>query len=91
MRMQDVVSKKGAIDLQHPQTEQQAQEVPIIPSSETIVNPRTMMIGFCDAAAAETAVFAPCWFQEVASAADGTGVEEDVVVGIVLEARREVG
>lgn len=57
----------------------------VIPESQTSIDPGTVVVAFCHAGAAKTAVLGSCWLHQIASRADHAGTEEDVVVWIVIQ------
>ena len=63
--------------------------MPIVPASETVIHPRTMVIAFRHAVSAEAAMFAASRFGLVTGSAVGLWSEEDVVVGPVAETSLE--
>ena len=82
-RSKDIPAQIGTIYLHGTEREQQGKEPAVIASSETVVDPRTVMIAFGHAMSAKAAVLRSCWFVQIAGAAHVARPKEDVAMQTV--------
>lgn len=80
---QDPPAQICAIDLQYRHADEEGQKPTVISTSQTIVDPGTVVVAFRHAVATEAAVFGPRWLQDMACRTHCAWPEQDVVKGIV--------
>lgn len=83
--LHDPPAEVGPIRLDHTQTQQQSEEIPVIPSSNAIIHPRTMVITHRHTDSTEGTVFRSCRLLQLTCRAEVLRVEEGVVERVIAE------
>lgn len=81
--VEKAVSQVSTVGEQKGKTQEHANEEIIVAPTEAVHNPDAVMIMFCHTDVAYPAMLASRWFDQLASLADLSRLEKDMVVGVL--------